>query len=137
MFLENELTGTLPFLRLLVAMIVGLAPIAVTIAIKMLLYRRRAAEDEASRLRANGNGQSKLPRTRSVRRHRGYSLVLPLPTTLEPHQPLALLSPGLAVLPNRRITATPLSAWVDTIKIGSSDLMLPISRMQENGGPDT
>jgi len=48
MFFENEFTGSLTFLRLLFAVLMGLAPIAVTIIVKRLLYRRRLAEDKAS-----------------------------------------------------------------------------------------
>ena len=48
MFFENEFTGSLTFLRLLFAVLMGLAPIAVTIIVKRVLYRRRLAEDEVS-----------------------------------------------------------------------------------------
>ena len=48
MFFENEFTGNLTFLRLLFAVLIGLAPIAVTIIVKRVLYRRRLAEDKAS-----------------------------------------------------------------------------------------
>ena len=48
MFFENEFTGSLTFLRLLFGVLMGLAPIAVTIIVKRLLYRRRLAEDKAS-----------------------------------------------------------------------------------------
>ena len=47
MFFENELTGTLTFLHILVAILFGIAPVALTIAIKVALYRRRLAEDAA------------------------------------------------------------------------------------------
>ncbi|MGB8463953.1 MAG: hypothetical protein WCE49_03335 [Terrimicrobiaceae bacterium] len=46
MYFENELTGTLTLIEFLLAVLVGLAPIAVTIWVKLLLYRRRVVEDE-------------------------------------------------------------------------------------------
>jgi hypothetical protein len=95
MFLDNELTGTFTFLHVLLALLIGLAPIALTIAIKIGLYRRRIAEDEASKPPADGNVHSsvkpKLPRARSANRHRRNRLVRPLSTAFESHQPLALL----------------------------------------------
>jgi len=46
MFFENELTRTLTLIQSLLAVLVGLAPIVVTIWVKFVLYRRRVAEDE-------------------------------------------------------------------------------------------
>ncbi|MEO6847201.1 MAG: hypothetical protein ABI443_06800 [Chthoniobacterales bacterium] len=89
MFFENELTGTFTFLHLLLTILIGLAPIAVTLAIKMVLYRRRHAEDEASRSRVDGNGRLKVPHTRTASRHQRYRLVRPLPATFESRRPLA------------------------------------------------
>lgn len=48
MFFENELIGSVPFLRFLFALLIGLAPVVVTLAVKLVLYRRRLAEDETS-----------------------------------------------------------------------------------------
>ena len=54
MFFENELTRTLTLIEFMLALLAGLAPIAVTIWVKLVLYRRRVAEDEqASRARAD------------------------------------------------------------------------------------
>ena len=47
MFFENELIGSVHFLRFLFALLIGLAPVAVTLAVKLALYRRRVAENEA------------------------------------------------------------------------------------------
>ena len=47
MFIENEITGNFTFLRLVLAIVIGIAPIVVTIAIKLMLYRRRLAEDKS------------------------------------------------------------------------------------------
>lgn len=47
MFFENELIGTVSFPRSLFAVLIGFAPVAVTLAVKQLLYRRHLAEDEA------------------------------------------------------------------------------------------
>jgi hypothetical protein len=46
MFFENELIGSASFLRVLFALLIGLAPVAVTLAIKVVLDRRRLAEDK-------------------------------------------------------------------------------------------
>jgi hypothetical protein len=48
MFFENEFTGSLPFVRLLLVLLIGLAPIALTIFVKWMLYGRRLTEDTAS-----------------------------------------------------------------------------------------
>jgi len=45
MFFENEFTGSLPFIRLLLALLLGFSPVAVTIFIKLMLYGRLIAED--------------------------------------------------------------------------------------------
>jgi hypothetical protein len=47
MFIPNEISGTLTFLHLLLAFLLGVAPVALTIAIKVVLYRRRLADDDA------------------------------------------------------------------------------------------
>ena len=46
MFFENELTRTLTLIEFLLVMLVGLAPVAITIWMKLVLSRRRVAEDE-------------------------------------------------------------------------------------------
>jgi len=52
MFFENALIESVSFLRLLFALLLGLAPVAVTLALKRVLYRRRLADDEALGSRA-------------------------------------------------------------------------------------
>lgn len=51
MFFENELIGSVSFLRFLLALLVGLAPVAVMVALKLVLYRRRLPDDETSAAR--------------------------------------------------------------------------------------
>jgi hypothetical protein len=46
MFFENELIRTPTLIEFLFALLVGVAPIAVTIWVKLVLYRHRVAEDE-------------------------------------------------------------------------------------------
>ena len=65
MFFENELTRTLTLIEFLLAVLVGLAPIAVTIWVKLVLYRRRVAEDEKLRQRALTISLETLPRAQA------------------------------------------------------------------------
>jgi hypothetical protein len=44
MFFENELTGSVSFLRILLVSFMSLALVIITLAIKLVLYRRRLAE---------------------------------------------------------------------------------------------
>jgi hypothetical protein len=46
MFFENEVTRTLTMIEFLLVVIMGLAPVALTIWMKLVLYRRRVAEGE-------------------------------------------------------------------------------------------
>jgi hypothetical protein len=46
MFFENEPTGTLTLIEFMLVMLIGLAPVALTIWMKLVLDRRRVAEDE-------------------------------------------------------------------------------------------
>jgi hypothetical protein len=46
MFFENELIRTPTLIEFLFAQLVGVAPVAVTIWVKLVLYRHRIAEDE-------------------------------------------------------------------------------------------
>ena len=46
MFFENEVTRTLTMIEFLLLVIMGLAPVALTIWMKLVLYRRRVAEGE-------------------------------------------------------------------------------------------
>lgn len=91
MFLENEFNGTLTFLHILIALFFGIAPVAVTIAIKVALYRRRLAEDEtcqhdeASACMERSSGGLKLRQDR-----RRIRLVRALPPSFRANQPLAL-----------------------------------------------
>jgi hypothetical protein len=50
MFFENEVTRTLTVIEFLLVVIIGLAPVALTIWMKLVLYRRRVAEDERDSL---------------------------------------------------------------------------------------
>ena len=45
MFLETEITRTLTALQFLLAVLIGVAPIVVTLWVKLVLYRPRTAED--------------------------------------------------------------------------------------------
>ncbi|HYJ04047.1 MAG TPA: hypothetical protein VEX43_02870 [Chthoniobacterales bacterium] len=47
MFFENELTGSLALVRLLLVLLLGLSPVAVTVLIKVMLYGRLIAEESA------------------------------------------------------------------------------------------
>ena len=44
MFFENEFTGSLSFLRVVLVLLMSFALLLVTFAIKLVLYRRRLAE---------------------------------------------------------------------------------------------
>ena len=46
MFFENELTRTLTLIEFMLVVLIGLAPVALTIWMKLVLDRRRVAEDE-------------------------------------------------------------------------------------------
>ena len=50
MFFENEVTRTLTMIEFLLVVIMGLAPIALTIWMKLVLYRRRLVEGERDSL---------------------------------------------------------------------------------------
>jgi hypothetical protein len=50
MFFENEVTRTLTMIEFLLVVIIGLAPVALTIWMKLVLYRRRVAEGERDSL---------------------------------------------------------------------------------------
>ena len=87
MFFEHEFNGTLTFLQLLLAFLIGVAPVAVTIAIKLSLYWRRFAEDEAlphESVKPNSRG------LRSTRGRRRTRLVRRLCTTSNTNRPLPL-----------------------------------------------
>lgn len=45
MFFENEFAGSLSFLRVLLVALMGFALVIVTLAIKVVLYRRSLAEE--------------------------------------------------------------------------------------------
>jgi len=75
MFLENELNGAFTLLRLLTVLLIGIAPIAVTIAIKQVLYARRRVEEETAAARLDSR-MEKFPQrriSRALRRGRGSS----------------------------------------------------------------
>lgn len=46
MFFENEFTGGLTFLLLVLALVIGTSPVGATFTIKLVLFRRRLAEGE-------------------------------------------------------------------------------------------
>jgi hypothetical protein len=50
MFFENEVTRTLTLIEFLLVMLIGLAPVAITIWMKPVFSRRRVAEDERDSL---------------------------------------------------------------------------------------
>jgi hypothetical protein len=50
MFFENEVTRTLTMIEFLLVVIMGLAPVALTIWMKLVLYRRRVVECERDSL---------------------------------------------------------------------------------------
>jgi len=50
MFFENEVTRTLTMIEFLLVVIMGVAPVALTIWMKLVLYRRRVAEGERDSL---------------------------------------------------------------------------------------
>ena len=62
MFFENELTRTLTLIEFMLVLFAALAPIAVTIWVKLVLYRRRVAEDE----RASAERADHQPRGAAV-----------------------------------------------------------------------
>jgi len=47
MFFENEFTAGLTFLLLVLALVIGTSPLGATFAIKLVLFRRRLAEEGA------------------------------------------------------------------------------------------
>ena len=65
MFFENEVTRTLTMIEFLLVVIMGLAPVALTIWMKLVLYRRRVAEGE----------RDLLPRTDRQSREAGRASV--------------------------------------------------------------
>jgi len=97
MFIENEFTGTLTVLQLVLGLVMGLAPIAVTIWIKLFLYRRRLAEDdtlrdEVRKVPSNHAVRRESPGRRSARTRRRMRLGRPLTTTFNADRPLALFA---------------------------------------------
>ena len=46
MFFENEFTGSVTFLLLVLALVIGTSPVGATFAVKLVLFRRRLAEGE-------------------------------------------------------------------------------------------
>ena len=96
MFLENELTRTLTVIEFLLVVIMGLAPVALTIWMKLVLYRRRVAEGERDPLaradrqsreagRAGVFSRDSVPPFFQVRELR---MVRQLPATFDRNKPL-------------------------------------------------
>ncbi|MEP6670681.1 MAG: hypothetical protein ABJF10_16100 [Chthoniobacter sp.] len=96
MFFESKLTGTFRFLHLVLTLLVGLAPVALVIAVKVALYRRRIAEDKAvattrpEKAAPTERMESDEVVPRSTAGKRRTRLVRPLPKSFQPHRPLAL-----------------------------------------------
>ena len=88
MFLETEITKTLTALEFLLAMLIGMAPIVVTLWVKLVLYRRRMAEDndEASRLQ----NEREATQARERLQGRYADMVRALPPDFRPSRPLGL-----------------------------------------------
>jgi len=79
MFFENEFTGTFTFLQLLLALLIGIAPIALAIPIKITFHRRRLAEDKTlwdhdAIALASQSGQCKSRRALPAHHHRRMRL---------------------------------------------------------------
>jgi hypothetical protein len=99
MFFENEVTRTLTVIEFLLVVIIGLAPVALTIWMKLVLYRRRVAEGERDSLpradrqsREAGragvfSGDDTVPPFFQVRELR---MVRRLPATFDRNKPLGL-----------------------------------------------
>jgi hypothetical protein len=99
MLFENELTRTLTLIELMLVVLFGLAPVALTIWMKLVLDRRLVAEDErASAARADhqprdaaespgGISDDPVPPFFQVRESR---IVRKLPATFDRNKPLGL-----------------------------------------------
>ena len=99
MFFENELTRTLTLIEFMLVVLIGLAPVALTIWMKLVLDRRRVAEDERdsparadyqSRDAAESAGvfsDDTVPQFFQVRESR---IVRKLPATFDRNKPLGL-----------------------------------------------
>lgn len=99
MFFENELTRTLTLIELMLVVLIGLAPVALTIWMKLVLDRRRVAEDERdSPARADYQcrdatesagvfSEDTVPQFFHVRESR---IVRKLPATFDRNKPLGL-----------------------------------------------
>jgi hypothetical protein len=99
MFFENELPRTLTLIEFMLALLAGLAPIAVTIWVKLVLYRRRVAEDEKASLasadyqpRDAAESPGGIPNitTPSVFQYRQPRMARTLPATFDRSKPLGL-----------------------------------------------
>jgi hypothetical protein len=100
MFFENELTRTLTLIEFLLVLLVGLAPVAVTVWMKLVLYRRRVAEDKRdspvhtddhSREDA-GNANMFSDDTVPFFQGRESRLIRQLPATFDRNKPLGLFA---------------------------------------------
>ena len=99
MFLENEPTRTLTLIEFLLVMLVGLAPVALTIWMKQVLYSRRVAEDEKgspahavhrSRDAAGSAGVFSADTAPPFFQVRESRIVRRLPATFDRNKPLGL-----------------------------------------------
>jgi len=69
MFLATEATRTFTALEFLLAVLFGLAPVAVTLLVKLVLYRRRIAEDNEEAIRSRRQREIHQAMERLRRRH--------------------------------------------------------------------
>ena len=100
MFFENEVTRTLTVIEFLLVVIIGLAPVALTIWMKLVLYRRRVAEGERDSL-PRADRQSREAGRAGVFSARHCPAILPssrithgppLPATFDRNKPLGLFA---------------------------------------------
>ena len=73
MFLEIEATRALTSLEFLLAALVGVAPIGVTLWVKLVLYRRRMAEEKEEASRLQNEREADHAKERLRRRHEAWS----------------------------------------------------------------
>ena len=73
MFLEIEATRALTSLEFLLAVLVGVAPIGVTLWVKLVLYRRRMAEEKEEASRLQNEREADHAKERLRRRHEAWS----------------------------------------------------------------
>ena len=88
MFLETDINRTLSALSFLLAALMGVAPIVVTLWVKLVLYRRRTAEDNEEALRLENEREADHARERLRRRY--LEMVRAFPQDFQPNGQLGL-----------------------------------------------